>query len=249
MPRHFLPDWVKSQTAQLCQNSVNSEWVPKQNLLVSSQLYSHKMLNEWDTSGSWGSQLRIAALGFSTKIPPDFNFMPSSPFFRQSPKRCSWHSCQNISSIEARLFLSSLKMACTYMTEKSEQIISVRAFLRANMIIHLLNNNSVNIYFQRIPSLYSNHTILFSDQIWSRFAIDFHNVIYIQHPTVILEPTLSISVLHCPMADTLCVRSFVSLQSLRVHNLAAWVCTVGEEYLGDSPGLCLHSLLQSVAIH
>lgn len=119
MPSLLLPGWVKSQDAQLCQNSGNSEWVPKQNLLVSSQLYSHKMLNEWDTSGSWGSQLRITALGFSTKIPPDFNFMPPNPFFRQSLKRCSWHSCQNISSIEARLFLSSLKMAYTYMTEKS----------------------------------------------------------------------------------------------------------------------------------
>lgn len=189
MPSLLLPDWVKSQTAQLCQNSGNSEWVPKQNLLVSSQLYSHKMLNEWDTSGSWGSQLGIAALGFSTKIPPDFNFMPSSPFFRQSPKWYSWHSCQNISSIEASLFLSSLKMAYTYLTEKSEQIISVRAFLRANMIIHLLNNNSVNIYSQRISSLCSNHTVLFSDQIWSRCAIDFHNVICIQYPTGILEPT------------------------------------------------------------
>lgn len=189
MPSLLLPDWVKSQTAQLCQNSGNSEWVPRQNLLVSSQLYSHKMLNEWDTSGSWGSQLRIAALGFSTKIPPDFNFMSSSPFFRQSPKQCSWHSCQNRSPVEARLFLSSLKMAYTYMTETPEQIISVSAFLRANMIIHLLNNNSVNIYSQRISLLYSNGTVLFSVQVWSRYAIDFHNVIYIQYPTVILDPT------------------------------------------------------------
>lgn len=46
------------------------------------------------------------------------------------------------------------------------------------------------------------------------------------------------------MAHTLCVKSFVGLQSLRLHNLAAWVYTVGEEYLGDLPGLCLHSLLQ-----
>lgn len=85
MPSLLLPDWVKSQAAQLCQNSGNSVWVPKQNLLVSSQLYSHKMLNEQDTSGSWGSQLRITAMGFHTEIPPDFNFMPSSPFLDKLP--------------------------------------------------------------------------------------------------------------------------------------------------------------------
>lgn len=77
----------------------------------------------------------------------------------------------------------------THIWLKSLQIISVRAFLGANMIIHLLNNNSVNIYSQRMSSLYSNHTVLFSEQIWSRYAIDFHNVIFIQYPTVILEPT------------------------------------------------------------
>lgn len=147
--------------------------------------------------------------GFLYQNSPWFQFYVFKSFFRQSPKPCSWHSCQNISSIEARLFLSSLEMAYTYMAEKSEQIISVRAFVRANMIIHLLNNNSVNIYSQRISSLYSNLTVLFSDQIWSRYATDFHNVIYIQYPTVILEPTsehLCASLSHgtYPLCQILC---------------------------------------------
>lgn len=60
MPSLLLPDWVMSQAAQLCQKGGSSVWVPKKKLLVCSQLYSHKMLSEQDTGGSWDLQLRIA---------------------------------------------------------------------------------------------------------------------------------------------------------------------------------------------
>lgn len=100
-------------------------------------------------------------------------------------------------------------MACTSTTVQSEQIISLRAFLGSYSIIHLLNNNSVNIYSRRMSVLNNLQLILLSEQILKEVVYymqyDCHNIVYIQYPTEILGASFWASLCFVVLWHTLSV--------------------------------------------